>query len=92
VGVVLIVAGALAWIAVSFGLRTRAPKVVVAAVLAGSGALLAAGGLLVQDGVTDAEWILTLSWMAVAACLQTRMMLGPFGKPSPVSGTVSPRR
>jgi hypothetical protein len=92
VGVALISMGALAWVAVSFGLRTRAPKVVVVVLLAVSGALVAAGGLLVQSGVTDAEWVITVGGMAAGACLETRMMLGPFGKPAPVSGTVSPRR
>ena len=90
--VALIVAGAAVWILGAFVLRTRMPMPLVSAVLALSGAAIGAGGLLLLEGATTAEWVVTLAAMAFIGGMEVRMLLGPFGKPAPASGTVSPRR
>jgi len=81
-GIGLIVAGAAVGLATAFGLRTRAPALVVAAVLAGCGLALAAGAILVQDHVSTTNRILTLVLLSFLVPAHVRIVLGPFGRRS----------
>jgi hypothetical protein len=81
VGVVIIAAGALATVGVTFGLRGRLPRSTIAVLLAGCGAVVGLGGLFVQHDVAIASWIATPVLLAVVFPLHVRVVFagsGPF--------------
>jgi hypothetical protein len=79
-GVALIVAGSLVGLIVVFVLWRRLAPAVALALLAGCGVAVGAGGLLVQDVVTAAEWTLTLVALGVLAPLHARLVFGLPGR------------
>ncbi|MDP9329318.1 MAG: DUF3566 domain-containing protein [Actinomycetota bacterium] len=79
VGVVLIAAGVLATVEVTFGLRSRLPSSTVAALLAGCGAVVGLGGLSVQHDVATASWIVTPLLLAIVFPLHVRVLFAGSG-------------
>ena len=80
-GTALIVAGGAVALAIAFFLRTRAPALLVAAVLTACGVAIGAGALLVQDHVSTTNWVLTLVLLSFLVPAHARIVLGPFGPP-----------
>jgi hypothetical protein len=76
IGIALLVAGALLTVLVYFGLWTRVrPPIAFAAIIA-CGLVLGAGALLVQDGVSAAEWALTLAALTALGPVHGRLVFG----------------
>jgi hypothetical protein len=73
-GIVLIVLGGFAGVAVCAGWRYL-PLRAALALMAVAAAVLGAGELLVQDDVTPAEWVVTLVVFAILAPLQAHLVL-----------------
>jgi hypothetical protein len=64
----------------AFVLRTRAPAWAVAILLAGTGAVLAWGGMLLRPDPGTGEVVIGVAAMAVLVPLHVRIVLGPFGR------------
>ncbi|HYH28090.1 MAG TPA: hypothetical protein VEA19_04835 [Actinomycetota bacterium] len=79
-GVVWIISGAVMGLIVAFALRPRSPGALVVALLAGSGAAVAWGGLLLQADPTVAEQTVAIATLAVLFPIHARIVLGPFGR------------
>lgn len=79
-GIALIVSGSLMGLLIVFGAWRRLPPVVAFALLAGCGALVGTGALLVQEDVSRLEWALTLGVLGVLTPFQARLV---FGRPGP---------
>ena len=79
VGIALIAGGAAVAVASAFGLRTRAPAGVTAAILAASGAALGVGASLVQRHVSTTNWILTVTLLTILVPAHVWIVLGRFG-------------
>ena len=77
-GIVLIATSGLAAAALCAGWRYL-PLGAAVALMALAGATLGAGELLVQDGVTTAEWIVTLVVFATLAPVQAHLVLSDRG-------------
>jgi hypothetical protein len=75
-GIALIVGGALLSLLVAFGLWrvVAAPVAFVSAVACGG--IVGAGALLVQDGVSGAEWAVTLAALGSLAPLHAWLVFG----------------
>jgi hypothetical protein len=80
-GIALLVAGALLTLLVYFVLWRRVPPAVAFTSIAACGLILGAGALLVQDGVSGAEWALTLAVLAALGPLHGRLVFGRPGTP-----------
>jgi SHS2 domain-containing protein len=78
-GVWVVVLSALVASVTAFVLRTRAPGWAVAALLAGSGAALAWGGILLRADPETEEIVFAAAAMSVLVPVHVRIVLGPFG-------------
>jgi hypothetical protein len=76
----LIVAGAALALLTAFGLWRRLRPAVLVAAMAAAGALIGAGGLLVQSRAGPADWAVTLSLMAALTPLHCRILFGRPGR------------
>jgi len=81
-GVAMIAAGAAGVALAAFVLRRRLPSAAVFVVIGVFSVVVGAGALIVQDHVTRADWIVTLSALAVLGPAHVRFLLGPFGAPA----------
>lgn len=79
-GIGLIVAGSLLGLVIALGAWRRLPSWVGVVALAGCGAMVGAGALLVQDGASGVEWALTLAVLGVLTPVHARLV---FGAPGP---------
>ena len=79
-GIALVVSGSLLGVLIVFGAWRRLPPVVAFALLAGCGALMGTGALLVQEGASWFEWALTLGVLGVLTPVHARLV---FGRPGP---------
>jgi hypothetical protein len=68
-----------------FVLWRRLPPVVAFAVIAACGVGLAVGGLLVQDDVGKASWVVAIVALGVLAPVHARLVFGPPGRPHVVA-------
>ena len=78
-GIALIVAASAIGALIVFGLWRRLPAGLAFGSLAACGMALAAGGLLVQEDVGVASWVVGLGALAVVAPLHVRLLFGPPG-------------
>ena len=78
-GIGLIVAGAMLALLVAFALWRRLRPAVSVVALAGAGAAIGAGGLLVQEHVGAANWAVAVAFMAVLTPLHCRLLFGRAG-------------
>jgi hypothetical protein len=78
-GIALIVAASAIGALIVFGLWRRLPAGLAFGFLAACGMALAAGGLLVQEDVGVASWVVALGALAVLTPLHLRLVLGPPG-------------
>jgi hypothetical protein len=67
----------------------RLPAAVAMPVLAGIGAAAAAGGLLVQDHASSAEWAIATVALAALTPLHARLLFGRAGADRSVPGVVA---
>ena len=87
-GVAMIVVGFAGALVVGFGLRRRLPAAVGFALLVVFSLVAGAGALVVQDHVTKADWIVTLTAVGVLGPAHLRFLAGPFG-PAAGPGTAA---
>jgi len=87
-GVALIVAGFAGVLVVGFALRRRLPAAAGFVLLAVFSVAAGAGALVVQDHVGVADWIVTLTAMALLGPVHMRFLAGPFG-PAAEPGTAA---
>ena len=78
-GVALIVASSAIGALIVFGLWRRLPAGIAFASMAVCGMGIAAGGLLVQEDVGAASWVVALAVLAVLAPVHMRLVFGPPG-------------
>lgn len=78
-GIWVVALSALVGSVTAFVLRTRAPGWAVAALLAGSGAALGWGGMLLRADPETEEIAFGVAAMSVLVPLHVRIVLGPFG-------------
>lgn len=78
-GVWVVILSALVGSVTAFALRTRAPGWAVAALLAGSGAALGWGGILLRADPDTAEIVFAAAAMSLLVPAHVRIVLGPFG-------------
>ena len=64
-----------------FVLWRRLPPVAAFAVIAACGVGVAVGGLLVQDDVGKASWVVAIVVLGVLAPVHARLVFGPPGRP-----------
>lgn len=76
---VIVVSGAMLAL-VMFGLWKRLPAGLAFALVVACSLGIAAGGLLVQDEVDRASWVLALSLLGVLGPLHARLILGSPGR------------
>ncbi len=79
-GIALIVCGSLLGLLVAFWGWRRLPAPLAIALLAGCGALVGSGALLVQAEATGFEWALTLAALGILSPMHARLL---FGRPGP---------
>ena len=79
VGISLIVAGAALGLVDMFILWRRLPAAVALGAMSLCGALIGAGGLLVQDAAGLASWIVALAILSVLGPVHGRLVFGPAG-------------
>ena len=79
VGIVLIVAASAVGTLIVFGLWRRLPAGLAYGSVGACGMGIAAGGLLVQEGVSVASWVVALAALAAVAPLHVRLVFGPPG-------------
>jgi hypothetical protein len=77
----MIVVGASFACVVMFGLWHRVPRLVALGLAGLSGAVAGAGGLLVQEDVGAASWVVTLIAFVVMTPVHARLVFGPPGPP-----------
>jgi len=87
-GVALIVVGFGGLLLVGFVLRRRLPPAAGFVLLAAFSVAAGAGALVVQDHVTTADWIVTLTAAALLGPAHLRFLAGPFG-PTAGPGTAA---
>ena len=75
-GVGLIIAGGLLGLLIAFWGWRRLPQPLAFGSLAGCGAIVGAGALLVQEQASGVEWVVTLLALSVLAPLHTRLVFG----------------
>ena len=80
----MIVAGASFGCVVMFGLWRRLSALIALGLVGLSGAVIGAGGLLVQDDVGAASWVVTMLAFVVMMPVHARLVFGPPG-PSDVA-------
>jgi hypothetical protein len=68
-----------------FVLWRRLPPVAAFAVIAACGVGVAVGGLLVQDDVGKASWVVAIVALGVLAPVHARLVFGPPGRPHVVA-------
>jgi hypothetical protein len=78
-GIALIVAASAIGAMIVFGLWQRLPAGLAFGFLAGCGMALAAGGLLMQEDVGAASWVVALGALAVLTPLHLRLLFVPPG-------------
>jgi hypothetical protein len=78
-GTWFVVVGAVLAVVTSFGLRTRLPAPVVAALLVVAGATIGWGGMLLQSDPPMSQTVLTVVALAVLVPFHVRVVVGPFG-------------
>ncbi|MBI4259629.1 MAG: hypothetical protein HY658_03590 [Actinobacteria bacterium] len=79
-GIGLVAGGAALGIALAFLLRARLPGPAVAVGLGAAGALIGAGGLLLQERAGPADWVVAVAGLAVLVPFHVRVVLGPLGR------------
>jgi hypothetical protein len=87
-GIVLIALGGVAAVALCAGWRYLRLTAALA-LMAVAAAVLGAGELLVQDGVTPAEWIVTLAVFAILAPAQAHLVLSDRSRPVAADGSAA---
>ena len=75
----IVAVAAVAAFAGAFALRTRAPSLIVAGILASAGAGVGWGGMLIQPAPSTGEFIAAVAIMAVMLPAHVRIVIGPFG-------------
>ena len=85
-GIALIVASSAIGALIVFGLWRRLPPGLALGSMALCGMGIAAGGLLVQEDVGAASWVVALGALAVISPLHMRLVFGPPGR----TGMVAP--
>lgn len=78
-GIGLIALGSLLGLLIVFGAWRSLPDGVAFATLAGCGALVGAGALLVQEHASGVEWAITLLVLGVLTPVHARLVFGPPG-------------
>jgi hypothetical protein len=72
------------WLILATVLRRRLGAPVVVALLAASGAAVAAGALLLQTrGAGPVEWAVAVGFLSFVAPAHARIVFGPFGPGAP---------
>ena len=84
-GVALIVAASAVGAVIVFGLWRRIPPVLAFVSVAACGMAIGTGGLLVQEDVGAASWVVTLVLLGLIAPVHMRLVLGPPGPPGMVA-------
>lgn len=79
-GVALILAGAVLGLVAMFVLWDRIPAALALGSMSVCGALVGAGGLLVQDEAGVGSWILALVLLSVLGPIHGRLVMGPPGR------------
>lgn len=79
-GISLIVASSVIGAVIVFGLWRRLPVGIALGSMAVCGMGIAAGGLLVQEDVGAASWVVALGALAVLTPLHMRLVFGPPGR------------
>jgi hypothetical protein len=74
-----VVAGVAVAAATGFWLRTRVPASLVAALLAGGGAAIGWGGMLLQSEPPVSQIVFAVVTLAVLVPFHIRVVVGPFG-------------
>ena len=77
-GWIAAVAAAIALVA-AFALRTRAPSLLVGAILAAAGAGIAWGGMMIQPDPSVGEHVAAVALLAFLVPAHVRIVLGPLG-------------
>jgi hypothetical protein len=85
-GVALIVVGGVLGAIVALVLRTSMPGPAVWAGLALAGLAVATGALLVQHGVTTADWVAGLFVLGAGTPVHVRLVFGRFGRSPTFAG------
>jgi hypothetical protein len=80
-GWIVAVSGAVALLA-AFVLRVRLPGWLVLAILAGCGAGIAWGGMLLRPDPSTAEVVAAVAALGILVPAHVRIVLGPFGPPA----------
>ncbi len=78
-GIAMIVGGTVLACVVMFALWHRVPSSVAVCLAALAGAVVGSGGLLVQEDVGVASWVVTLVVFVVLTPMHTRLVFGPAG-------------
>ena len=84
-GAALIVLGGAVGVVLALVLRTSMPGPAVWAGLALAGLAVGAGALLVQRGVTAADWVMGLCVLGAGTPVHVRLVFGRFGPSSEVA-------
>jgi len=79
-GVIEIIGGTALALVTVFALWRRVPGAIALAAVTVGGLLVAAGALVVQDGVTAAEWVVTLVVLGVLTPVHARLVFGEPGE------------
>ena len=91
-GVATIVGASALGLLTVFVLWHRVPPAAALAVIAACGVGLAVGGLLVQDDVGTASWVVAIVALGVLAPVHARLVFGPPGEPTWLPPGLPPRR
>jgi hypothetical protein len=78
-GVTLIVVAGASMAIVMFGLWRRLPAALAFGLVAACGVAIAVGGLLVQDEVDGASWVIALTLLGTLAPVHARSLIGSPG-------------
>jgi hypothetical protein len=76
----LVVLGVVVGLGVSFLLRTRFPAPAVVVLLAGAGAVIGWGGMLLQPDPSGLQAAFAIASLAVLVPVHVRVVFGPFGR------------
>ena len=79
-GVATIVGASALGLVTVFGLWRRMPAAAAYALMASCGIGVAVGGLLVQDDVGTASWVVAVVALGVVAPVHARLVFGPPGR------------
>jgi hypothetical protein len=86
IGVGLVVLGAVTALVMSFSFRTVLPAPAVAALLAGAGAAIGWGGMLLQADPSGPQAGFAIIALALLVPVHVRVVFGPFGPPRGSAG------